>query len=105
MIGDPGKRGTFCIDTAERSSASWDAAHLTCLGVNDPVLGRAHLCTYEEWRTACEVGGPVNMTNGNYEWISELNGDKAVSIGSSSCVAMANADRTTYYTPFRCCLR
>src|SRR5690606_30669392 len=59
-VGDPGKTTTFCIDTNRRTATDWQTAQTTCININDSTHGRAHLCTYHEWRTACQVSG-LNM--------------------------------------------
>jgi len=108
MIGDAGKTATFCIETNERSWADWHTAQSTCNGINDATHGRAHLCTYKEWRTACERGtGLSNMTN-NWEWVADLYSDGcydgAIVADSGGCDELSDYDFTSTLA-FRCCLR
>ena len=111
MIGDPGKHATFCIQTNENSTSRWHNAITNCSAINDSTLGRAHLCTYYEWRMACERGtGLVNMTN-NWEWVADVNDpspdgdiDLAVTAGGGGCTRIEDFSVTEYYN-YRCCIR
>lgn len=105
MIGDAGKLATFCIDTDERTSSQWKPANATCAGVNDTAFGRAHLCTYSEWYTACLYGsGLSNMTN-NAEWIDALDSfPSSATAGNGSCTSISDGTSLTNSRPFRCCM-
>src|SRR5690606_9236144 len=74
MIGDPGKTTTFCIQSNEQPATNIMTAIVNCININDATHGRAHLCTHNEWVTACTVGGTglTGMTNG-WEMISGFN--------------------------------
>ncbi|MBM4253546.1 MAG: hypothetical protein FJ146_16380, partial [Deltaproteobacteria bacterium] len=104
MIGTTGKRGTFCISTAERTAATWATAMQTCINLN-LTEGSAFLCSYNQWYKACLAGTPTSMTN-NWEWTSNItNNTNAMQAGNGSCGALSNASdfTTTSYT-YRCCL-
>jgi len=106
MIEDAGKTATYCIDSDERSSDDWRDAKATCAGFNDSELGRAHLCTYAEWYTACVYGsGLSNMTN-NREWIDALDSwPSSAWAGNGSCTSLGDGSSLGNSRPFRCCLK
>lgn len=105
MIGDPGKPATFCIETNERSATNWFNAHSTCNAINDSTIGLAHLCTYNEWYTACVRGtGLSDMTN-NEEWVADLDSAHgAIVSGNGSCATLGYNGKNNS-SVYRCCLR
>lgn len=70
MVGDSGKHATYCIDANARAASTYNpAAVSTCYSVNDSTAGRAHVCDFSEWNTACVKGLASSMT-GHWEWVS-----------------------------------
>jgi hypothetical protein len=106
MIGMTGKRGTFCIDTNERTAATWLTAKSTCRDL-DLAEGKAFMCIHNEWYDACLTGTPTGMTGG-WEWVAEFNNDygdaNAIQAGSSSCESLSS-DNMNNTKVFRCCVR
>jgi len=105
MVGTSGRRGTFCIDSNERTAQAWLAAKDTCRGLSF-TQGRAFMCSHSEWYTACQdaPAGLTNMTNG-WEWVAEFNGNTyAILAGSGGCSGL-NYYSLSYAYDFRCCVR
>ncbi len=51
-----GKPTAFCIQTVSNGLDTLTLAMQNCAAINDPTLGYLHLCTPEEFSTACKVG-------------------------------------------------
>lgn len=106
MIGDAGKAATYCIQQDESTAPNFFSAMNTCQGINDSTLGRAHLCTLNEWYTACTIGGAglVNMTN-NTEMVAQTSGTTSyITIGGASCnTFQSDAFSGAWY--YRCCIK
>jgi hypothetical protein len=102
MIGTSGKRGTYCIDTTERTASTWLTAKQTCFNLN-LAEGAAMMCDHSEWYKACLAGTPTGMT-GNWEWVDEIHYAGAEMAGSANCDSLNNANFTNSYV-FRCCVR
>ena len=103
MIGTAGKRGTFCIDTTQRTAALFYAAKTTCnnLSLSE---GKAVLCSHDEWFEACNSGLPTGMT-GDWEWVSAWTfGFGAHVAGNTGCSDLYYYDTNTT-RGFRCCVR
>jgi hypothetical protein len=103
LIGTAGRRGTFCIDTTERTAATWLSAKSTCTGL-DLAEGNSFMCTHSEWYKACLAGTPTGMT-GNYEWVDEMGSySYAWTVGNSACTTIYY-DTTGTSNTYRCCIR
>jgi hypothetical protein len=106
MVGASGRRGTFCIDSNERTAQAWLATKDTCRGLNY-TEGRAFMCGHDEWYTACQdaPAGLNNMTNG-WEWVSEFPVDgSAIIAGGGGCSELSTDDSVNGAFVFRCCIR
>lgn len=109
MIGDAGKKATYCIETNQRAAANYFISKNTCNNINDPSLGRARLCTHNEWYAACILGtGLSNMTN-DWERTADLADATYVILaghvtygGCSALNSNASVGNSPY--PYRCCL-
>jgi hypothetical protein len=104
MVGDSGKRATYCIDTNENPADEFYDADSACYGRNDAALGRAHICTYTEWFTACNQRvalGTQNMTN-NDEWIGSAGAAQIATLGNGNCYS-GNYFGATNQKAYRCC--
>lgn len=106
LVGTPGKRGAFCITTAEQggTGVSFSAATNACEDYATSDGSHATICSYPEWHKACRAGVLTNGT-GNWEWINQLpNSGWAMSIGNSSCDDWDDAAVSTNYR-YRCCIK
>lgn len=108
MIGDAGKRATYCIETNQRATAAYFNAQNICSNINDATLGRAHLCAHDEWHTACVRGiGLSNMTN-DWEWTADLSGSTSILLAGHNtyggCSAVNSGTTGNVLHPYRCCL-
>jgi len=108
MIGEAGKRGTFCIDSNQRSAQTFYNAKSTCHNLS-LAEGNAFLCSHNEWYKACDIGGPTGMT-GDKEWVAEFNyaywppHQMGLSAGFSGCSSVSRDD-PSHLIAFRCCVR
>lgn len=107
MIGSAGAIGTYCIESDERTAATFLNAKYTCGGLQPTGFGRAHVCSHDQWYTACQYGaGLSNMTN-NEEWTSDVSNsgsNAALAAGSSGSCDSLNGVGYSATRNFRCCL-
>lgn len=105
MIGDAGKAATYCIQEDESYAPNFWQAMSTCDAINDSSLGRAHLCTLNEWHTACTRGtGLLNMKN-NTEMVAQTVGSTSyLTIGGPSCETTIS-DSFNGGWNYRCCIK
>lgn len=70
MVGVPGMRASYCIDHKPRAAATYPNAITACYNINDTANGngRAHLCNYNEWITACHHDLSAEMKS-QWEWV------------------------------------
>lgn len=105
MIGDAGRTATYCIQENESISPNFFNALSACFGINDTALGRTHLCTLNEWYTACTADiGILNMRN-NTEMIAQTNGTtNYITVGGLNCNTFST-DHVNGAWLYRCCIK
>jgi hypothetical protein len=97
--------GPYCIDSAERAVASWNAASDACYAENK------HLCSVNEWSSACRRS--LFSRSGNWNWTDNAHEQywgvtyyyyTVTLIGTTDCNNMnwSYANAGTPY-PYRCC--
>ena len=108
MVGTAGKRGNFCIDTSQRSAATFYNAMSTCHNLS-LTEGDAFLCDLKEWYKACQVGGSPSLAGmtGDWEWVAAFDDYYGPTVvGSSGCSSSASGgDPLSVSWGFRCCIR
>ncbi len=106
MIGTAGRRGTFCIDTNQRTAQDYFTAKTTCHSL--PLTeGKAFMCNHNEWFNACTASeGPGGMT-GHVEFVSDFStGGYAILAGAASCTSINHTNLADLYAyTFRCCVQ
>lgn len=102
MVGAVGQNNTYCLETNERVATDFWNAKAICQGLSDSVLGRAHLCSADQWYEACDTGSG-NLLTGNAEWVSQWDANnEALAMGSPNCNSAASVDVTVNQV-YRCC--
>lgn len=102
MIGTAGRRGTYCIDTTERSGATFLGAKKVCHDLS-LTEGAAYMCNHNQWYKACDGATVSDMTDNN-EWTADLRGTSyAVAAGNGGCTTLAETTVITSLT-YRCCV-
>lgn len=102
MVGGVGQSNTFCVETNERVPTDFWNAKQICRGLNDSILGTAHLCSATQWYDAC-ITGNGNALTGNNEWVDEVDAiPEALAYGSVSCETITSHD-VALNNIFRCC--
>jgi hypothetical protein len=97
--------GPYCIDSAQRASATWNAASDACYAENK------RLCNANEWASACRRNifprtGNWNWTDHTYAlyWGATYYYYAATVIGSADCNQTSwSENNTTGNYPYRCC--
>lgn len=93
----------FCIEIDERDSLSFYDANIVCGDMN------ARLCTWSEWKYACDNNGALLNIIGNYEWIDDAENytggfiGAKVSGGTSCTDNLSQNTSTTNIRKYRCC--
>lgn len=108
LIGAAGLPSSYCINTAEKTAATFLNAKTTCYA-ESTTRGVASLCTNDQWYRACKTGLPTNMSSGNNEWASDehynIGGTHyALTMGNGSCETMTDQAITGTRT-YRCCIQ
>ena len=104
MVGDSGKHATYCIDNLPRSAALYSSALSTCYNLNDATIGRASVCNFSQWSTACAKNLVTGMSiPAHYEWISETSNGILIGAYSGDCIS-GNGISTSASLSYRCCL-
>ncbi len=104
--GAAGTQSAMCIHTSIQASASFNSAAATCTGISDGSLGNAHLCTAEEWHSACKT---YDLNGTGTHWVFSLYysaGNYAMAVaGTSANCATFNATPQAFATStgYRCC--
>ena len=86
----------FCIETAERSAATWFDAVEVCATAN------RKLPTWGEWYAASQLVSITNMTDADWEWVDDGTSNTARKVGNSSATANANDDPSSSSNTYRC---
>lgn len=96
LIATP-TEASFCVERNDRVAAPFEAARSACLAE-----GR-HLCTDDEWRLGCELGGAMFLDlSDDWEWVDLLVDaatakKRGYTCGDTSSHAVADP------YPYRCC--
>lgn len=106
MVGNPDEIGTYCIEKTKRAPQSLLDALITCGGVQPAGFGPSHICTYNEWYSAClkYSGSTMTDTTSSSQWMPDYDGSGAMTAGQGSC---SNTDEATLNQnlAFRCCVK
>lgn len=108
LVGNPNEISSFCIEKDTHGAVtSWYNAQNACIGLQDPELGRARLCTWSEWKTACNYGTGINSIGSIYEWVSESYSADNLGfvVGNPSCNIQYGAAINSSTSSYRCCYR
>lgn len=109
-VGPAGVFGSYCISQQQEPVAKFFQAMTECRTMVTSDGSSPHLCSVEEWYTACsqeeddDQSEIDDMTN-DKEWVSHLDGKtKAMTMGAGSCTKMSSENLATKSLAFRCCV-
>lgn len=111
MVGDPSTPSAYCIDNSKQAAQLYPAAVQACYNRTYAGIGRAHLCSYGEWTTACQIGAASSMANGVKEYVAQAwthnfgPSDTVVVLGFASGCYTEGGEQITIADKYRCCLQ
>lgn len=109
-VGPAGVFGSYCISQQQEPVAKFFQAMTECRTMVTSDGSSPHLCTLEEWYTACsqeeddDQSEIDDMTN-DKEWVSHLDGKtKGMAMGAGSCTKMSSENLANKSFAYRCCV-
>ena len=95
--------GTFCIDSEAGTKMTYLSSVYSCMDRSDDKLGRAHLCTLDEWGAAC-VSNKGHLIGKQWDWVDivprSIYTGIVVAGGNGCSTDLTNEGNTA---SFRCC--
>lgn len=108
MVGPQNGLGSFCIETTIQPGpiTNWYVSRDNCLAQVHGGFGRSHLCTWDQWKSACLYGAGLTIGT-TWEWVSESYNatNTGILVGNTSCndvFGFPNLNGAA--SNFRCCI-
>jgi len=91
-------KGTFCIETAERTATTWFAADSVC------TINGYKLADYSDWYGATSIKTLTDETD-DWEWVSNISQNNMMVVGNGGRRNRTFLDPETETAPYRCTYR